>query len=116
MSNPLINNPTWASLVNGMILVLQNPKASSESHEAITTELQRMAKLADAYGKSTEKSVEFIAYPSDVVPSTDMALSMRQTDNEEVCCEGAEILNDNGYSVCSLCGANLTTQREDYDE
>ena len=36
--------------------------------------------------------------------------------DEEVCCEGAEIVNDNGYSVCSLCGANLTTQREDYDE
>ena len=72
MSNPLINNPTWASLVNGMILVLQNPKASSESHEAITAELQRMAKLADAYGKSI-----------DAVPSTDMALSMRQTDYPE---------------------------------
>ena len=72
MSNPLINNTTWASLVNGMILVLQNPKASSESHEAITAELQRMAKLADAYGKSI-----------DAVPSTDMALSMRQTDYPE---------------------------------
>ena len=39
-----------------------------------------------------------------------------KNENNEVCCEGAEIVNDNGYSVCSLCGANLTTQREDYDE
>ena len=30
----------------------------------------------------------------------------------EFCCEGAEILNDNGYSICSLCAANLTTQRK----
>ena len=94
MNNPLINNPTWASLVNGMILVLQNPKASSESHEAITTELQRMAKLADAYGKLAEKSVEFIAYPSDVVPSTDMALSMRQTDYPETDEDYADFLLD----------------------
>jgi hypothetical protein len=85
MSNPLINNPTWASLVNGMILVLQNPKASSESHEAITAELQRMAKLADSYGKGIDDLDKFIAnyIGDDGVPSTDMALSMRQTDYPE---------------------------------
>jgi hypothetical protein len=85
MSNPLINNPTWASLVNGMILVLQNPKASSESHEAITAELQRMAKLADSYGKGIDDLDNFIAnyIGDDGVPSTDMALSMRQTDYPE---------------------------------
>lgn len=106
MSNPLINNPTWASLVNGMILVLQNPKASSESHEAITTELQRMAKLADAYGKLAEKSVEFIAYPSDVVPSTDMALSMRQTDYPETDEDYSDFLLDlRNSGVTNMNGA-----------
>ena len=106
MSNPLINNPTWASLVNGMILVLQNPKASSESHEAITAELQRMAKLADAYGKSAEKSVEFIAYPSDVVPSTDMALSMRQTDYPETDEDYSDFLLDlRNSGVTNMNGA-----------
>ena len=95
MSNPLINNPTWASLVNGMILVLQNPKASSESHEAITAELQRMAKLADAYGKSI-----------DAVPSTDMALSMRQTDYPETDEDYADFLLDlRNNGVTNMNGA-----------
>lgn len=95
MSNPLINNPTWASLVNGMILVLQNPKASSESHEAITAELQRMAKLADAYGKSI-----------DAVPSTDMALSMRQTDYPETDEDYSDFLLDlRNSGVTNMNGA-----------
>tara|TARA_B110000285_G_C15111569_1_gene611441 strand:+ start:818 stop:1201 length:384 start_codon:yes stop_codon:yes gene_type:complete len=97
MSNPLINNPTWASLVNGMILVLQNPKASSESHEAITAELQRMAKLADAYGKGIE---------DDAVPSTDMALSMRQTDYPETDEDYADFLLDlRNSGVTNMNGA-----------
>ena len=97
MSNPLINNPTWASLVNGMILVLQNPKASSESHEAITAELQRMAKLADAYGKSIE---------DDAVPSTDMALSMRQTDYPETDEDYSDFLLDlRNSGVTNMNGA-----------
>jgi len=108
MSNPLINNPTWASLVNGMILVLQNPKASSESHEAITAELQRMAKLADSYGKGIDDLDNFIAnyIGDDGVPSTDMALSMRQTDYPETDEDYADfLLNLRDSGVTNMNGA-----------
>lgn len=41
--------PTWLSLLNPMLDVIANPEASFESRKVIREELERMARIADAY-------------------------------------------------------------------
>jgi hypothetical protein len=49
--------PTWEGILPVLLMVLRNPKASSQSIETAKQELTRMAQLADLYvaqAKETE--------------------------------------------------------------
>lgn len=47
MSKYVDITPSWESLIDPMILVLQNPKASAESVDTIRGELLKLARAAD---------------------------------------------------------------------
>lgn len=59
--------PTWEALMPAMIAVLQNPKASVESHEGVTEELLRLARIVDRQiAKQKEAKENFVVVELDI--------------------------------------------------
>jgi len=62
MSKYVDTTPTWESLIDPMILVLQNPKAPAESVGFIAAELNRLAQIVD--GLPPRNNTESATYES----------------------------------------------------
>ncbi len=56
-SNTIDCTPTWSSLLPSMLAVIENPKSNLNSRVVIKEELERMAKIADAYVKLKAEKV-----------------------------------------------------------
>jgi len=66
--NTIDCTPTWLSIVNIYIAVLQNPDATAEGVEAAISEIKRMAVLSDKYNaliKSGFNPDEFLGNSSN---------------------------------------------------
>lgn len=67
MSKYVDITPTWESLIDPMILVLQNPEAPAESVGFVNAELKRLARIVDGLpprnntGAATYESAALVA-------------------------------------------------------
>lgn len=54
--NTINITPSWSSLILPMLEVLKNPKADPKAKKEITSEILRLAKIADQYNEQAKQS------------------------------------------------------------
>ena len=54
--NTINITPSWSSLILPMLEVLKNPKADPKAKKEITSEILRLARIADQYNEQTKQS------------------------------------------------------------